>query len=94
MKECLGPDAAFLLAPDQIDNKNEVTNLKEEKVNLKKELEDLEIARNMEKDKVKILEEKIVKIEAEALKAYRKSEAEISTMKNLSRNLNTEIDKL
>ena len=94
VKECLGPEAAFLLAPDQIDNKNEVINLREEIVNLKKELEALEIARNVEKDKEKILEEKIGNIEAEALKAYKKQEAEISTMKNLNRNLNTEIDKL
>ena len=42
VKECSGPDDALLLASDKIDNKNEMINLNEEKVNLKKDLEDLE----------------------------------------------------
>ena len=34
VKECSGPDDALLLASDKIDNKNEMINLNEEKVNL------------------------------------------------------------
>jgi hypothetical protein len=56
--------------------------------------DELESLIKSSKETNKILEEKVVKAEASALKSYEQSKHDILTLKNVNKNLNTELESL
>ena len=94
LEESLGPAPYFNLPSTQNnhDLEDQLDTFAEENTVLLNRLADLEQTRKSERDTVKILEEKVAKVEAAALKSFEKSALEISTLKNANKNLNLELE--
>ena len=84
IKECSGPNKDFLSSWDEPKKDINIDKINDVNLNLQKKVEYLELANKADKEKKEILEKKIAKIEAEAVKAFENSVVEISTLKNAS----------
>ena len=68
--------------------------LKESNCLLKSEKSELKLVSKREKETIAILEEKVAKAEAAALKSFKKSNIELSTLNKADKSLNNNLEEV
>ena len=97
LKEATGPATSFAAwtnNQETRDFENQNNILKTENDRLRKQLEESESSSKSSKETTKLLEDKIAMVEASAFKSYEEKHHEVTTLKNLQKNLHSEIAKV
>ena len=89
LKEASGPSSNFSSL-----NQNHDTELQNKNDSLAKLVQDLSLSNESSKETVNILEDKIAKIEAEAMKNYKDSSDKVDTLKGVIKNHKIEIENI
>ena len=93
LKDVTCPDPCFdVKAVETIRNDYEI--LKESNCMLKTEISELRMVSEREKETIAILEEKLGKAEAAALKSFEKTKIELATLKNANKGLSNNLEEI
>ena len=91
LREVSGPSASFNSSVDH-NASEKLHALNQENIDLKEKVRILELAQTSGQETIKILEEKVAKAEASALKHFEKTKLETACLKTSIKNLKNDLD--
>ena len=90
LKELNGPEPDF---NSYCEVQIQVEALREENNTLRNEISDLKLSSASEKETIKLLEDKLARAEEASLKIFEKAKLDTSTLKNVNKNQNKELEE-
>ena len=94
LKDVTCPDPSFDVSAANETIVKDYEILKESNCLLENEISELKLVSERDKENIAILEEKVVKAEAAALKSFEKSNIELSTLKKTNKSLNSNLEEV
>ena len=86
------PPSPILPNHEVFEHQNNLLELESENVSLKKEMQELQISKKSSQETIQILEQKIAKVEASALKLFEERNTEVAVLKKSLKSMNIEIE--